>query len=231
MIQIKNLKKIYRTKDLSFLALDNVSLSILPGESVAIMGKSGAGKTTLMNIIGCLDTFDRGSYRLDGTEVSQLPDAKLADIRNNKIGFVMQDFALLPHKSVLFNVILPMYFDKTPWREMKHRALDVLDKLEIADQKNKKVSQLSGGQKQRVAIARAIVKNPAVLLADEPTGALDSETGRVIMETLMERNREGITVIVVTHDPQVANYCKRKIIISDGKIVHDSAMAPSSPLA
>ena len=229
MIQIKNLKKVYRTKDLSFLALNDVSLSILPGESVAIMGKSGAGKTTLMNIIGCLDTFDGGSYRLAGTDVSQLPDPKLADIRNNKIGFVMQDFALLPHKSVLFNVMLPMYFDKTPWKDMKQRATHVLEKLEIADQKNKKVSQLSGGQKQRVAIARAIVKNPGLLLADEPTGALDTETGRIIMETLMERNREGITLIVVTHDPQVADYCKRKIVLSDGKLIHDSAAELVSP--
>lgn len=229
MIQIKNLKKVYRTKDLSFLALNDVSLSILPGESVAIMGKSGAGKTTLMNIIGCLDTFDGGSYRLAGTDVSQLPDPKLADIRNNKIGFVMQDFALLPHKSVLFNVMLPMYFDKTPWKDMKQRATHVLEKLEIADQKNKKVSQLSGGQKQRVAIARAIVKNPGLLLADEPTGALDTETGRIIMETLMERNREGITLIVVTHDPQVADYCKRKIVLSDGKLIHDSATELVSP--
>lgn len=137
----------------------------------------------------------------------------------------MQDFALLPHKSVLFNVMLPMYFDRTPRKKMRGRALRVLEKLEIADQKNKKVSQLSGGQKQRVAIARAIVKDPAVLLADEPTGALDSETGRMIMEALMERNREGITVIIVTHDAQVADYCKRKIILSDGKILRDSVEA------
>lgn len=225
MIQIENLKKIYRTKALSVLALDDVSLSIQAGESVAIMGKSGAGKTTLMNIIGCLDSFDSGRYCLNGTDVSRLSDARLADIRNEQIGFVMQDFALLPQKSVLFNVMLPMYFDKTPWKEMKRRALRVLETLAIADQKNKKVSQLSGGQKQRVAIARAIVRDPAVLLADEPTGALDSETGRSIMETLMERNREGITVIVVTHDPQVAEYCQRKLILSDGKLIQDSAAA------
>lgn len=221
MIDIQHLSKRYTVDTLPFLALDDVSLSIRAGESVAIMGRSGAGKTTLMNIIGCLDTFDAGSYQLDGVNVAALSDEKLAHLRNEKIGFVMQDFALLPHKSVLFNVMLPMYFDQTPGREMVSKAKTVLEKLGMSAQEKKRVNQLSGGQKQRVALARALVKSPALLLADEPTGALDSQTGKEIMQLLLERNREGVTLIIVTHDEQVAAYCQRTIVISDGKIVQD----------
>ena len=221
MIDIQHLSKRYTVDTLPFLALDDVSLSIRAGESVAIMGRSGAGKTTLMNIIGCLDTFDAGSYQLDGVNVAALSDEKLAHLRNEKIGFVMQDFALLPHKSVLFNVMLPMYFDQTPRREMVSKAKTVLEKLGMTALEKKRVNQLSGGQKQRVALARALVKSPALLLADEPTGALDSQTGKEIMQLLLERNREGVTLIIVTHDEQVAAYCQRTIVISDGKIVQD----------
>lgn len=221
MIDIQHLSKRYTVDTLPFLALDDVSLSIRAGESVAIMGRSGAGKTTLMNIIGCLDTFDVGSYQLDGVNVAALSDEKLAHLRNEKIGFVMQDFALLPHKSVLFNVMLPMYFDQTPRQEMVSKAKTVLEKLGMSAQEKKRVNQLSGGQKQRVALARALVKSPALLLADEPTGALDSQTGKEIMQLLLERNREGVTLIIVTHDEQVAAYCQRTIVISDGKIVQD----------
>lgn len=221
MIDIQHLSKRYTIDTLPFLALDDVSLSIRAGESVAIMGRSGAGKTTLMNIIGCLDTFDAGSYQLDGVNVAALSDEKLAHLRNEKIGFVMQDFALLPHKSVLFNVMLPMYFDQTPRQEMVSKAKTVLEKLGMSAQEKKRVNQLSGGQKQRVALARALVKSPALLLADEPTGALDSQTGKEIMQLLLERNREGVTLIIVTHDEQVAAYCQRTIVISDGKIVKD----------
>lgn len=221
MIDIQHLSKRYTIDTLPFLALDDVSLSIRAGESVAIMGRSGAGKTTLMNIIGCLDTFDAGSYQLDGVNVAALSDEKLAHLRNEKIGFVMQDFALLPHKSVLFNVMLPMYFDQTLRREMVSKAKTVLEKLGMSAQEKKRVNQLSGGQKQRVALARALVKSPALLLADEPTGALDSQTGKEIMQLLLERNREGVTLIIVTHDEQVAAYCQRTIVISDGKIVQD----------
>ena len=221
MIDIQHLSKRYTVDTLPFLALDDVSLSIRAGESVAIMGRSGAGKTTLMNIIGCLDTFDAGSYQLDGVNVAALSDEKLAHLRNEKIGFVMQDFALLPHKSDLFNVMLPMYFDQTPIREMVSKAKTVLEKLGMSAQEKKRVNQLSGGQKQRVALARALVKSPALLLADEPTGALDSQTGKEIMQLLLERNREGVTLIIVTHDEQVAAYCERTIVISDGKIVQD----------
>ena len=221
MIDIQHLSKRYTVDTLPFLALDDVSLSIRAGESVAIMGRSGAGKTTLMNIIGCLDTFDAGSYQLDGVNVAALSDEKLAHLRNEKIGFVMQDFALLTHKSVLYNVKLQMYFDQTPRREMVSKAKTVLEKLGMSAQEKKRVNQLSGGQKQRVALARALVKSPALLLADEPTGALDSQTGKEIMQLLLERNREGVTLIIVTHDEQVAAYCERTIVISDGKIVQD----------
>ena len=201
--------------------LKGIDLDIEEGEFLSILGPSGSGKSTLMNIIGCLDTFDEGSYQLDGVNVAALSDEKLAHLRNEKIGFVMQDFALLPHKSVLFNVMLPMYFDQTPRREMVSKAKTVLEKLGMSAQEKKRVNQLSGGQKQRVALARALVKSPALLLADEPTGALDSQTGKEIMQLLLERNREGVTLIIVTHDEQVAAYCERTIVISDGKIVQD----------
>lgn len=222
MIQIHHLTKTYRTKGNSFTALKQIDLHILEGESVAVMGRSGAGKTTLLNIIGCLDRFDEGEYLLENESVFSLGDGKQSRVRNEKIGFVLQDFALLGHKSVLFNTMLPMYFDKTPSSQMKGKALKALEQLGIKDQSRKKVSQLSGGQKQRVAIARAIVKQPKVILADEPTGALDSATGKSIMETLMNLNEQGITVIIVTHDEFVSGFCKRKIILSDGEIISDN---------
>lgn len=222
MIQIENLQKIYQTEGAQYIALDHINLSIAQGETVAIMGKSGAGKTTLLNMIGCLDLPTQGKCCINGIDTSGLSDTQLSKIRNEKIGFVLQDFALLPHKSVLFNVMLPMYFDKTPWHKMKSAALSALEKVGITELCNKKVRQLSGGQKQRVAIARALVKSPSILLADEPTGALDSETGASIMSTLIKMNDDGTTIIIVTHDEQVASYCKRKIIISDGEILSDT---------
>lgn len=222
MIEIQNLSKKYVSKSTALHALKNIDLSIAAGESVAIMGKSGAGKTTLLNIIGCLDQFDAGSYSINQKNVAQLNTSALAKLRNETIGFVMQDFALVPHKSALFNVMLPMYFDKTPMRKMKQAALSALEKVSLADMANKKVNLLSGGEKQRVAIARAIVKNPGLILADEPTGALDSKTGRSIMDILMEMNHSGITFIVVTHDEDIARYCERKIVLHDGQIMTDS---------
>ena len=221
ILELKGIYKDYQQGKMIVPVLKDVNFSMEEGEYVAIMGPSGSGKTTLMNIIGCLDTFDAGSYQLDGVNVAALSDEKLAHLRNEKIGFVMQDFALLPHKSVLFNVMLPMYFDQTPRRDMVSKAKTVLEKLGMSAQEKKRVNQLSGGQKQRVALARALVKSPALLLADEPTGALDSQTGKEIMQLLLERNREGVTLIIVTHDEQVAAYCQRTIVISDGKIVQD----------
>lgn len=219
MIEIKGLNKFYPVGKEKFHALKNIGLTIEDGESVAIMGKSGAGKSTLLNIIGCLDGFDSGEYRLDGVPVKGMGDREQAKLRNDKIGFVMQDFALIDYKTTLFNTILPMYFDKTPTSKMKKKALAALSVVGIEEQAHKKINQLSGGQRQRAAIARAIVKNPPLILADEPTGALDSDTSRQIMHLLMEMNSRGMTLIVVTHDETVAAYCGRKVVISDGGIV------------
>lgn len=219
MIEIEGLNKFYPVGKEKFHALKNIGLTIEDGESVAIMGKSGAGKSTLLNIIGCLDGFDSGEYLLDSVPVKGMGDREQAKLRNDKIGFVMQDFALIDYKTTLFNTMLPMYFDKTPSGKMKKKALAALSVVGIEDQAHKKINQLSGGQRQRAAIARAIVKNPPLILADEPTGALDSDTSRQIMQLLMEMNSRGMTLIVVTHDETVAAYCGRKVVISDGGIV------------
>lgn len=222
MIKVENLIKTYKLgKDL-FYALDDVSLTVDDGELVAICGTSGAGKSTLLNILGCLDKADSGKYYLDDVDVFSLKDSKTAKLRNKKIGFVLQDFSLINHKKVDFNVMLPMYFDNTPGKQMKIKADKALKAVGLEDQKNKKANQLSGGQRQRVAIARAIVNNPSVVLADEPTGALDSKTSQSIMELFKELNKKGITVIIVTHDKEIASYCNRQIEIKDGKIIFDS---------
>ena len=221
MIEIKNLGKTYGNKENSTVALDHVNLTIDQGEFVAIMGKSGAGKSTLLHILGGLDTFDSGEYRLMGKSVGTLKDKSLSQLRNETIGFVMQDFALISEKTVLFNTMLPLFFDRTPWSNMKAQGLAALERVGIQELAKKRVNQLSGGQKQRVAIARAIVKNPPLLLADEPTGSLDSETGKSIMEILTALNGQGTIIVLVTHDEDVAACCKRKIVLSDGRVVHD----------
>ena len=221
MIEMKNLEKTYGNKENSTVALDHVNLTIDQGEFVAIMGKSGAGKSTLLHILGGLDTFDSGEYRLMGKSVGTLKDKSLSQLRNETIGFVMQDFALISEKTVLFNTMLPLFFDRTPWSNMKAQGLAALERVGIQELAKKRVNQLSGGQKQRVAIARAIVKNPPLLLADEPTGSLDSETGKSIMEILTALNGQGTTIVLVTHDEDVAACCKRKIVLSDGRVVQD----------
>lgn len=221
MIEMKNLGKTYGSKENATVALDHINLAIGQGEFVAIMGKSGAGKSTLLHILGGLDTFDSGEYRLMGKSVGTLKDKSLSRLRNETIGFVMQDFALISEKTVLFNTMLPLFFDKTPWSKMKAQGLAALERVGIQELAKKRVNQLSGGQKQRVAIARAIVKKPPLLLADEPTGSLDSETGKSIMEILTALNGQGTTIVLVTHDEDVAACCKRKIFLSDGKIVQD----------
>lgn len=185
------------------------------------MGKSGSGKSTLLHILGALDRYDEGDYFLDGQDMNQCSDKELAKIRNDSIGLVMQDFALLGDKTVIFNVMLPMFFDHTPFKDMKRLAEIALQETGISNLKNKKVNQLSGGQKQRVSIARAIVKRPMLILADEPTGALDSKTGIEIMDMLSNLNKEGITIIVVTHDRDIASFCHRQITLGDGKVISD----------
>ncbi len=219
MIELKGLNKFYPFGGGKFHALKNVDFTVEDGESVAVQGKSGAGKSTLLHILGCLDSYDSGLYRLDGMEIKKLSDAKASRLRNEKIGFVLQDFSLVNHKSVLFNVTLPLYFNRVPMGEMKQRAKEVLEAVGIPEQINKKVSQLSGGQRQRVAIARAMINRPSLLLADEPTGALDSETSKQIMQLLASMNQRGITVIVVTHDDAVAAYCSRRVLMQDGMLL------------
>ena len=220
LIKTENLTKKYKLGKETFVALDKANLEIEDGEFVAIQGTSGAGKSTLLHILGCLDNADDGKYYLNGIDVFSLNDRKTAKLRNEKIGFVLQDFSLINHKKVGFNVMLPLYFNHTPNRQMKEMAHKALEAVGIDKQFDKKANQLSGGQRQRVAIARAIISKPEIILADEPTGALDSETSVEIMNLLKELNeKNGITLIVITHDDSVADYCKRKIIIKDGCIV------------
>lgn len=221
MIEISQLNKYYKVGKGKMHALKDINLTVNDGESLAIQGKSGAGKSTLMHIIGLLDSYDSGSLKIDGQEIKNLSDGKLAKIRNQKIGFVMQDFSLLDHKSVIMNVMLPLFFNnKYSFAKMNELALEALKRVGIEDQAKKEANHLSGGQRQRVAIARAIISEPQIILADEPTGALDSETSVEIMNLLKELNeKSGITLIVITHDDSVADYCKRKIIIKDGSIL------------
>ena len=220
MIEISKLNKYYQIGNSKFHALKDIDLDIKDGEMLAVTGKSGAGKSTLMNIIGLLDSYDSGSLKIDGVEASGLRDSRLAKLRNQKIGFVMQDFSLLEHKSVLMNVMLPLYFNnRYNLREMKKLAMDALKKVGITEQAQKKANQLSGGQKQRVAVARAIINEPSFILADEPTGALDTKTSAEIMELFKNLNDNGKTIIIITHDMNIADFCQRKIEISDGRLI------------
>lgn len=221
MITLKEISKIYQINGKPFYALDKVDLNIKSGESVAIRGRSGAGKSTLLHIIGCLDTYSSGSYLLNGNDISSINFSKAATLRNEFFGFILQDFSLINHKTALYNVMSPMFFNKTPFFKMKQRALEALEAVGVAEQANKDVLHMSGGQRQRVAIARAIVNNPDVILADEPTGNLDSGTEEEIMTILKGLNQSGKTLIIVTHDDSVASYCDRTITINDGKIISD----------
>ncbi|MBE5713562.1 MAG: ABC transporter ATP-binding protein [Ruminococcaceae bacterium] len=220
MLKIENLTKTYNyKKSNAFTALKDVSIEVEDGEMLAIIGKSGAGKSTLLHIIGCIDKFEKGSYIIDGTDVHSLSDNKLAKIRNEKVGIVMQDFALIDEYSVIENVMIPLNFSKKKLGKPKELAMKALERVGIANLAKKPVSKLSGGQKQRVAIARAIVNDPSFILADEPTGALDTKTSSEIMELFTELNKSGKTVIIITHDLTVADKCKRKVEISDGRII------------
>lgn len=222
MIEIDNIYKIYnKGKVNEFTALKGVSLRISEGEMVAVIGKSGAGKSTLMHIIGCIDDFEQGKYYLNGQDVSKLNEKKRAIIRNRDIGIVLQDFALMENYTVIENVLMPLFFSKDAGnrRVREEKAKDILSQLEMDEIMDKKVNKLSGGQKQRVAIARAMINNPKVLLADEPTGALDVKTSLEIMNVFKKLNAKGTTVIIITHDMEVANECNRVIEICDGTIV------------
>lgn len=218
VILVKELRKIYKIGVIEVHALDGVSFNIERGEVVSVMGPSGSGKSTLMNLLGCLDHPTDGSYNLDGEEVSELDDDQLAGIRNRKVGFVFQSFNLLPRQSALANVELPMrYAGQVPDR--RKRATEALESVGLADRINHRPTELSGGQQQRVAIARALVNNPSILMADEPTGNLDSKSGKEIMELLLNLNKDkGTTLIIVTHDPKIAEQTQRVIRLVDGKI-------------
>ena len=197
-------------------ALKNVDFTMKEGEYVAIMGPSGSGKSTLMNIIGCLDKPTSGTYLLDGQDVSRMSENELSDMRLNKIGFVFQSFHLLPRQSALSNVEMPLHYAKTPKKERKERALRALDRVGLADRVDFNPNQLSGGQMQRVAIARAMVNSPRLLLADEPTGALDSRSGEAVMDLFRKLNEEGVSVLMITHDRDIALHAKRMVTIRDG---------------
>jgi putative ABC transport system ATP-binding protein len=222
MIKIKDINKTYnKGKSSEFHALKGLTFDIKDGEMVAIIGKSGAGKSTLLHILGAIDNYDSGSYTLDETEVGKLNSAKLAEFRNRHVGIVLQDFALIEGYTVIENVMIPLRFSKRPRKEFKKLAMEALKQVEMDELAGKDVNKLSGGQKQRVAIARAIVNDPNFILADEPTGALDSKTTEAILEVFKKLNEQGKTVIIVTHDLEVANSCKRVITIGDGLIISD----------
>ena len=226
MITLEHVTKTYnRKKTNAFTALKDVSLTIGDGELVAIMGKSGAGKSTLLHILACIDTYDEGDYRLGEQEIRNLSEGRLARIRNEHIGLVMQDYALVEDFTVLDNVMLPLNLAKKKAKNRKQIALEALEKVEMRDLAKKKVSELSGGQKQRTAIARAIVNEPDVLLADEPTGALDSENAETVMALFRKINEVGTTVVIVTHDGDLAECCDRIIEIKDGEITTEEQTA------
>jgi putative ABC transport system ATP-binding protein len=226
LISLSHIHKIYRMGDVDIHALHGVSLEIFHGEFVAIMGSSGSGKSTTMNIVGCLDKPTRGHYFLEGQDVSTLSKDSLADIRNRKIGFVFQGFNLLSRTSALENVELPMLYLGVKATDRLQRAKDALELVGLGDRLDNMPNQLSGGQQQRVAIARALVNRPTIILADEPTGNLDSRTSVEVMGVFQYLNREhGITIALVTHEPDIAEYCKRIVIFKDGRIKRDQVVA------
>lgn len=221
MIEIHNLYKTYQINQIQIQALKNINLSIRKNEFVAIVGPSGSGKTTLMNMLGCLDTPTSGTYILDNVEVSSLTDDELAEIRNQKIGFVFQNFNLIQKLTAIENVELPLIYMGVKSSERLKRAKSALEKVGLGDRLHHKPNELSGGQQQRVAIARALINNPPIIFADEPTGNLDSKSGEEIMNLLKELHKNGNTIVLITHDNDIANQADRIIRISDGSIVED----------
>ena len=225
MIALQKLMKIYQVGDSTVHALDGVSLFIGEGEFVAITGPSGSGKSTLMNILGCLDRPTSGSYQLDGAEVATLNDDQLALTRNKKIGFVFQNFNLLPRISALHNIALPLVYAGVAEKERLDRSLAVLAKVGLAERRDHRPNELSGGQRQRIAIARALVNDPAILIADEPTGNLDTKSSLEIMDIFCDLHKQGRTIIMVTHEPDIAAYAERVVHVRDGRILKDEQNA------
>jgi len=228
LIEVTDLTKIYPMGNEEVRALNGVSLSIGRGEYIAIMGPSGSGKSTLMNLIGCLDTPSSGTYILNEREVSKLDDNELAAIRNKEIGFVFQTFNLLARTSALGNVELPLIYAGVPRAERLKKAKAALEAVQLGDRMMHKPNELSGGQRQRVAVARALVNNPSLILADEPTGNLDSKTGMELMGLLDDLNRRGNTIVLVTHEEDIAQHAHRIVKLMDGKIVYDHPVAPAN---
>ncbi|MDL2274059.1 ABC transporter ATP-binding protein [Oscillospiraceae bacterium OttesenSCG-928-G22] len=228
LIEFRNLSKIYKMGEDTVRAADGISFRIFKGEFVAIVGQSGSGKSTCMNIIGCLDVPTSGQYLLDGEDVGEMSDNRLADIRNVKIGFIFQQYNLLPKLNVRENVELSMLYAGVPAQERHSRSSEVLARVGLSDKVKNLPSQLSGGQQQRVSIARALAGRPSVLLADEPTGALDSKTGREVLALLKELHSEGHTVVLITHDNSIAAAADRMIRLEDGRIVYDGPTGASA---
>ena len=221
MIRFEHISKIYYVGDTEIRAADNVSFNIKKGEFVAIVGQSGSGKSTCMNIIGCLDVPTMGEYYLNGTDVSTMKDNELAEIRNKTLGFIFQQYNLIPKLTVLENVEMPLLYGGASKRERREAAMESLRRVGLENKAKSLPSQLSGGQQQRVSIARALVSNPPVILADEPTGALDSRTGREVLDFLQQLNAEGNTIVLITHDNGIARKAQRIIRLFDGKIIYD----------
>ena len=222
LLEAKNIQKNYFQDKLKVDMLININFSVEMGDYVAVMGPSGSGKSTLMNILGCLDLPTSGDYFLNGKDVLSLSEDELSDLRLNEIGFVFQNFQLLSSQSALENVELPLTYAKIPKSERRRRAIQALERVGLGDRLHFKPTQLSGGQKQRVAIARAIVNHPSLLLADEPTGALDSKSGVQIMDLFRQLNDEGVTIVMITHDAKVAQAANRQIAILDGELIHSA---------
>ncbi len=221
LLRLEHLKKEYNQNELSVMALDDINLSVEDGEFLSIMGTSGSGKSTMLNILGCLDSPTSGAYYLDGENVAKFKDEQLAEIRNKKIGFVFQSFNLLPKLSSLENVELPMVYAGVPKKIRQERAIAALERVGLGKRLKHRPNELSGGQRQRVAIARALVNEPAILMADEPTGNLDSRSTVEIMEIFQGLNDDGTTIVMVTHEPDVAQYTKRIALFKDGHIIKD----------
>ncbi|HEP1432073.1 ABC transporter ATP-binding protein [Streptococcus pyogenes] len=220
MLNLKDIRKSYHLGTEEFAILKGIDLEVNEGDFLAIMGPSGSGKSTLMNIIGCLDKPGSGSYAIEGRDVSSLSDNELADLRNQKIGFVFQNFNLMPKLTACQNVELPLTYMNVPKKERRKRALEMLKLVGLEERSEFKPMELSGGQKQRVAIARALVTNPSFILGDEPTGALDTKTSVQIMDLFKQFNDNGKTIIIITHEPEVADLCKKTVILRDGNIEH-----------